>query len=182
MTLLTLIEAFRVLSAQLAAFEALLLLVSAVHKLVKWSHSRGVLRQFAGVPASLTALVLAVVCTAEFVAAAMLVTPSTRIAGALLACLLWTAYLTLLLRAIVSGRRDLDCGCSFGSAHRLGSFHIVRNGVLLGFAMLVVAVCIWSGSDKVQGSQVLAAFALLALYGALDQVMALRPLRGGEVL
>jgi hypothetical protein len=124
MTLVTLIEAFRVLSAQLAAFEALLLLVSAVHKLVKWSRSRGVLRQFAGVPASLTALVLAVVCTAEF----------------------------------------------------------VRNGVLLGFAMLVVAVCIWSGSDKVQGSQVLAAFALLALYGALDQVMALRPLRGGEVL
>lgn len=182
MTEITLIEAFRVLAAQLAAFEALLLLVSAGHKIVRWSHSRGVLRQFAGVPAFLAAPVLCVVCTAEFLAAGLLVTPSDRMAGGLLACVLWTAYLTLLLRAIVSGRRDLDCGCSFGPAHRLGSFQIVRNGVLLGFAMLVVATCALSGSDKIQVSQVLAAFALLALYGALDQVMALQPLRGGEVL
>jgi hypothetical protein len=122
MTLLTLIEAFRVLSAQLAAFEALLLLVSAVHKLVKWSRSRGVLRQFAGVPASLTALVLAVVCTAEFVAAAMLVTPSTRIAGALLACLLWTApslvaAVTSIVDVVSVLRTDWDLSTSCATAY-----------------------------------------------------------------
>jgi hypothetical protein len=34
----------------------------------------------------------------------------------------------------------------------------------------------------VTASEVLAACALLALYGALDQVMALQPLRRGELL
>jgi hypothetical protein len=34
----------------------------------------------------------------------------------------------------------------------------------------------------VQASEVLAGLALLALYGALDQVMGLRPLRSGGVV
>jgi hypothetical protein len=127
--------------------------------------------------------VLGVVCTAECVAGGLMLMPSDRIVGATLACTLWLAYLALMLHAIASGRTNVDCGCSFGAAHRpLGSFHIVRNAVLLGFGAVVLAVCALSGSDSIQGSQFLAAFALLALYGALDQVMALRPLRAGEVL
>jgi hypothetical protein len=57
--------------------------------------------------------------------------------------------------------------------------------VLLGLAA-VVALDAWLSGSPVggpagfQGSELLAAGALLALYGALDQVMALQPLRGGE--
>ena len=50
---------------------------------------------------------------------------------------------------------------------------------LLGLAILVAASA--RGAVPVQGSQLLAACALLALYGALDQVMALAPMRSGEV-
>jgi hypothetical protein len=59
---------------------------------------------------------------------------------------------------------------------------VVRNAVLAGVAMLIAWVSAASGSVPSQASQVLGGIALLALYGALDQVMALRPLRSGEVL
>jgi hypothetical protein len=38
------------------------------------------------------------------------------------------------------------------------------------------------GAVPAQGSFVLGGLALLALYGALDQVMALQPLRSGELI
>jgi hypothetical protein len=179
----TLIEAFRVLAAQLAAFEALLLLASALHKVRKWSYSRTVLRHFAGVPPVLTAPLLGLTVAGESLGALLLVLPGYRTAGAILASFLWTVYLALILRAIAGGRSEVDCGCSFGSAqHSLGSFEVSRNAVLLGFATLIACVSAQTGHASIQGSQVLAACALLALYGALDQVMGLRPLRGGEVV
>jgi hypothetical protein len=179
---LTLVEAFRVLAAQLAAFQALLLVASSFHKIRKWSYSRSVLRQFAGVPSSLTAALLGLTVAGEAASALLLVMPTSRTTGAILASVIWSVYLVLILRAIAQGRREVDCGCSFGSArHSLGSFEVARNAVLLGFAMLIVGVSAQSGEASIQGSQVLAACALFALYGALDQVMALRPLRVGEI-
>jgi Methylamine utilisation protein MauE len=179
----TLVETIQVLAAQLAAFEALLLIASAAHKAANWASSQNVVQRFAGVPASLAAWGLAGAVSGELVAGVLLVVPAYRAAGAMLAALMWCAYLALILRAIVQGRRDVDCGCSFGSTPRsLGSFHVARNAVLLGFAVFVAAGSAVSGSVPVQGSQALAACALLALYAALDQVMALQPLRSGEVL
>lgn len=178
----TLIGTLRSLAAQLAAFEALLLAASAAHKMVRWSHSRTVVRRFAGVPAALASATLAGVVLIELAAAAMLVMPAQRAPGALLAGCLWAAYLALIARAILQGRRDADCGCSFGSSQRpLGWFQLWRNALLL----LLAAVIAWASPASgaaLQGSQLIAAGALLALYGALDQVMALRPLRSGEVL
>jgi hypothetical protein len=57
----------------------------------------------------------------------------------------------------------------------------VRNGILTGMAMLVTGVCAGNAAGPVTATQVVAALALLALYGALDQVMALQPLRPGEL-
>jgi hypothetical protein len=173
-------DAMRALAAQFAAFEALLLTASAGHKLVKWSHSWNVVRQFAGVPSSLATPVLGAVVLCEFSAAVLLIVPASRAAGGACAAFIWTAYLVLILRAIVQGRRDADCGCSFGaSARPLGAFQLTRNSLLAG-AAIFVAVTSAGGSIAIQGSQVLAGCALLALYGALDQVMALQPLRNGE--
>ena len=177
----TLMGTMQSLAAQLAAFEALLLLASASHKIVRWSYSRTVVRQFAGVPSVLAAASLSGVVLIELAAAVMLVVPSKRAVGALLAVCLWAAYLALIARAVVQGRRDADCGCSFGPTQRpLGWFQLTRNALLLGLA----AVVAWASppdSGALQGSQWFAACALLALYGALDQVMALQPLRSGEV-
>ena len=87
-----------------------------------------------------------------------------------------------MLRAIVRGRRDVDCGCGFGpTGHPLGAFDVARNAVLVAFALLVAGSAA-SGAEAVAASQALAGCALLALYGALDQVMALQPLRRGVVI
>ena len=60
--------------------------------------------------------------------------------GGALAVLIWGGYLALILRAIAQGRRDVDCGCTFGAAQRpLGVFQVARNVVLTGAALLVAA-------------------------------------------
>jgi hypothetical protein len=173
--------AVQALAAQGAIFEALLLLASAGHKAVNWKHLQRVVRQFGGVPRSLSAAALSAVIAAELGAAALLVMPADRAAGGLLATVIWTLYLALIARAVLKGRRDLDCGCSFGSrAPALGFPQIARNSLLALLAAGIAWESATSASVPAQASQVLGGLSLLALYGAMDQVMALRPLRTGQ--
>lgn len=174
--------ALQALGAQFAAFVALLLTASALHKASGWRRSRSVVRQFGGVADSFASVALAAAIGAELAAAALLIAPSTRLPGAALATAIWAAYLALMLRAIQQNRRDVDCGCSFGAAHRpLGSFQVARNAALATLCACIAAVSMTDAVPAIAASQLLGALALLALYGALDQVMGLQPLRGGEV-
>ncbi len=178
-------DALDALAVQFAAFEALLLLTSAVHKSIRWRHLRDVVRQFAGVRPSLATPVLGCVVILEVAAGGALFIPRFRSIGAVLAASIWAVYWVLILRAIAQGRRDADCGCTFGPTRRpLDTYQVSRNLVLLALATWV-AVDFQAGNGSsgggLQGSQLLAAFALLTLYGALDQVMALGPLRSGEL-
>jgi Methylamine utilisation protein MauE len=168
---------------QMATFQAMLLAASAVHKVVRWSHSRNVMRQFAGVPRVLAGTSVGVATAVELAAGAWLLVPAYRATGAVLATLIWTLYLALIVRAIVQGRRDVDCGCSFGPTSRpLGSFQIARNLVLAALAAFIASVSAFGSTVPAQGTFLLGGLALLALYGALDQVMALQPLRSGELI
>jgi len=177
-------SAVQVFAVQMATFQAMLLAASAVHKAVRWTHSRNVMRQFAGVPGVLAGPSLGVATVLELAACALLMVPAYRTTGAVLAALIWTLYVALIVRAVVQGRRDVDCGCSFGPTSRpLGSFQIARNLVLAALAVFIAWVSVIDGPvPPAQGSFVLGGLALLALYGALDQVMALQPLRSGELL
>jgi len=167
------------LMAQLAAFLALLLAASATDKWMRWPNSMRAVHEFAGVPHPAAAAALVAVGLAELLAAALLLGSVHRAGGAGLAALIWGTYLALMLRALAKGRRDVDCGCSFGGArHPLGAFEVSRNALLALLASLVAFT-----PTVAQGpvlSRLLAAAALLALYGALDQVMALQPLRRAE--
>jgi hypothetical protein len=170
-------------AAQMAMFQAMLLAATAVHKAARWTHSRNVMRQFAGVPGILAGSSLGVAIAVELAAGALLLVPACRTTGAMLAALIWTLYVALIVRAVVQGRRDVDCGCSFGPTSRpLGSFQITRNLALAALAVFIASVSASGGSVPAQGAFVLGGLALLALYGALDQVMALQPLRSGELI
>jgi hypothetical protein len=170
------------LAAQVAAFLAFLLAASAAHKWYRWKDTIRVVGDFGGVPrAAATPVALAVGLT-EWLAAALLFSPSYRVLGGLLAASILTVYLALIARSLIAGRRDVDCGCSFGAARRsLGTFEAVRNSVLAAMALCVAASTV-SGGAAIAASQVLAAAAMLALYGALDQAMGLQPMRKGTVL
>jgi hypothetical protein len=182
MTAPSMLGVIQLLVAQLAAFQAVLLLASGLHKLTRRSRTRSVIHDFAGVPRYLAPAAGVVVAATEMLAGLLLWMPSYRAQGSVLAALIWGGYLALILRAIAQGRRDVDCGCTFGATQRpLGVFQVMRNGVLVCVALLVAAGSAASVTNPVIASQILAAFALLALYGALDQVMALTPLRRGEL-
>jgi hypothetical protein len=174
---------FQLLVVQLAAFQAVLLLASGLHKLIRRGRTQAVIHDFAGVPLYLAPFAAVIAALTELLAGLLLLTAPYRAAGGLLAVLIWGGYLALILRAIAQGRRDVDCGCSFGPTQRpLGVFQAVRNMVLAAMAVLVAAGSAATVTGALAPSQILAAFALLALYGALDQVMALTPLRTGELL
>jgi hypothetical protein len=175
-------EIDQVLAAQVAAFLAFLLAASAAHKGWNWGRTLQVVREFAGVPRSAAAAAAVAAGILEWLAAALLFVPSYRVLGALIASIVLTVYLALIARSIMAGRRQVDCGCSFGSArHSLGGFEVARNAVLVAMA-LGVAASAARGGPEIAFSQILGAAAMLALYTALDQVMALRPMRQGAVL
>jgi uncharacterized membrane protein YphA (DoxX/SURF4 family) len=172
----------QVLAAQIAAFLAFLLAASAVHKWWRWGSTLEVVRDFGGVPRGAAAAAAVTVGIVEWLSAALLFVPSYRVLGALIASIVLTVYLALIARSMLEGRRDVDCGCSFGPARRsLGGFEVGRNAVLAAMALFVAASAV-RGGPVIAPSQVLAAAAMLALYAALDQVMALRPMRPGAVL
>ena len=178
----TLLGVVQLLVVQFAAFLAVLLPVSALHKLIGRRRAQAVVREFAGVPPQLAPFAIVVIAGTELLASLLLLT-SYRAAGGVLAVLISGGYLLLIVRAIARGRRDVDCGCSFGAAHRpLGAYQVARNAAVTGVAVLVAAGSAASATVPVGASQILAAFALFALYLALDQVMALQPLRSGELL
>ena len=173
----------QMLVVQLAAFEALLLLASGLHKVIRRDRAEAVVREFAGVPTRFAPFAVAAVALAELLACLLLWTPWYRAAGGALAVLIWGGYLALILRAIAQGRRDVDCGCTFGAGRRpLGAFQVARNAVLTGTALLVAAGSAGGVAGPVVAAQILAALVLVASYGALDQVMALTAPRGGELL
>lgn len=168
------------LAAQAAVFLALLLAASALHKWLRWTGSARAVHEFARVPRRAAAAALAAVGLAELAAAGMLL-GAHRTGGAIIAAAILGTYLALIVRALAAGRRDVDCGCRFGGArHGLGAFEAWRNALLLSLA-LIVAAAPSSREGASIGLQLLAAAALLALYGALDQAMALRPLRPAVV-
>ncbi|HEX4153431.1 MAG TPA: MauE/DoxX family redox-associated membrane protein [Steroidobacteraceae bacterium] len=172
----------RILTAQLAAFIALLLAASAVHKWLRWEHTVEVAREFAGIPRPAASAAALAAGLAECGAAGLMFSSGERMLGALLAAAVLTLYLALIVRALMAGRRNVDCGCSFGAPrHALGTFELARNAVLAIMA-LWVAVASARGGAPIAASQILGAAALLASYAALDQLMGLQPMRTGAVL
>ena len=170
-----------VLLAQVGAFLAVLLIASAIHKAFSWRRTRSVVEDFGGVPRRAASAAALAACAIEALAGALLILPDHRCAGAALASAILGFYLALIARAVALNHGVVDCGCSFGGGSRnLGRFEIVRNAVLLTAALLVLTCA--DASATMAPSQLLAACALLALYGAIDQLMALHPMRQGGVL
>jgi hypothetical protein len=168
------------LASQAAAFLALLLIASAIHKLLWPARARAAMEEFARVPRRFANPALAGVLLAELVAGVCMGFPAARTAAAWLAALIWTSYLLLILRAIIQGRRYVDCGCSFGaSARPLGAYQALRGVVLIGLALLVAALSAHAAGAAPTATELLAAAAFLALYAALDQVLAAPPVAAG---
>jgi hypothetical protein len=184
---------FDALAGQIGLFLALLLCVSALHKLLWRTRAQRAVAELSGLGWRGAGLGLIAATTAEIAAAGWMLAQSTA-QGALLAAVIWSGYFALIARALFAGRREIDCGCSFGATHRpLGAFQLWRAATLAALAVLLAlpglagengvqapALVLLGGGGAVDAlSRVLGAIALLSLYAALDRVMALGALRGG---
>lgn len=173
--------------AQLAAFASLLLLAAAGHKVLDRARAARALQGLTGLHLALAGPAVLIVAAAEALAAVGLWLAPLRFDAALLAALVWGGYFVFLLQAVAAGRSEVDCGCSFGAAHRpLGLFQMLRAALLVLLALVLAlsaaatpAALPYDASLAAIATQLLAGLALLALYLALDQVMALQPLRAG---
>jgi len=178
------------IETETAWFLALLLAGAALHKLLAQTRARRAAGELLGVSWRVAAIAAGAAIAIEGLAAFCLVDPNSRAVGAALAAVLWSVYLGLMGRAIFVGRREVDCGCSFGKAHRpLGPWQMLRTGSLMLLAVWVAvaglepAVQGWAGASAASlgelSCECLAAFAFLALYVALDHVLGLAALRDG---
>ena len=166
------------LAVQVAAFLAALALVSAGHKLTRPARTRTAITALTGVSTATATIGLVILAIAEAGSGIALLVPGLRAAGAALLAAIWAAYFFALARAVATGRRDLDCGCSFGESHaRLGSIHLLRTGGLALVAAAIAAAPRAAVIDRppfaVSLSTIGGALALLALYFAMDQLMGL---------
>jgi hypothetical protein len=181
-----------VLATEIAWFLALLLAGAALHKLVARARARRAAGDLLGCSSRVAGIAAGAAALVEGVAAVCLGYASSRWLGALLAAALWAVSLGLIGRAISHGRSHLDCGCSFGKAHQpLGRRQVLRTACLCLLAAGVAGLTYDPASNGTASAtspdfaqltcEVLAAPALLALYAALDHVLALAPLRTGAV-
>ena len=153
--------------AELALFLALLLAVSAGHKIVAHQRLGEAVARLAGLPQSLGPVVSNAAAAVEFAAALALLFPGTRPIGAGIAAAIWFAYALLLARRIGS---RLDCGCSLKRSEKpITALHPARASLLAASAGLV-AVLPPAASTLLTP---FAAAALLALYFAADELLAI---------
>ncbi|NWK98963.1 hypothetical protein DM806_25515 [Sphingobium lactosutens] len=118
--------------AALPLFLVLLLGVSALHKAIDRQRLGIAAARLAGAPVSTGSLLLIAAGVAEGTAALCLLLAPLRLAGALIALLLWALYALLLLRR---RGQSLDCGCDLVARERpVGWGQIARPVLLAGLA------------------------------------------------
>jgi hypothetical protein len=121
-----------------AGFLSLVLVRALLHKLGSYAEFVGNVRDYRLLPESLAPAAAATAVVLEVVAAVGLIVPATRIPAALLAAGLLAGYGVAIAINLSRGRTAIDCGCG-GGGQGISRMHVVRNVLLLLFAVPVVA-------------------------------------------
>lgn len=150
----------------LALFLALVLAVSAAHKLVARARLAAAAARLVGVSPTLGTPLLLAVAASEAMAAFAIVVAPLRTGGAIAAASIWCAYgLALLVRR----GEVLDCGCDLSARKKpVGAISILRPFLLAALAMPVIVTTpsAWPVDAP------FAAAALLALWFAASELFA----------
>lgn len=123
--------------AALALFCAALLAASALHKAMTRERLVAATARLAGVGPVPALLLLILAGTLELVAAACLLAPPLRVAGAVIAALVWSTYALALAR-----RRGetLDCGCDLAARSKPVTTALVLRPAALAVLAGIVAL------------------------------------------
>lgn len=153
--------------ATLAVFLALVLALSASHKLVARDRLAAATARLAGVGGATGQVISLAAAAIEGVAALALVLPGLQEVGGAIAALLWSAYGLALWRR--HGMR-LDCGCTFAARDKpVDGLAITRAA---GLAAIAVGVAT-NPAAPLSIETPFAALALVALYLAFGELAAI---------
>lgn len=160
--------------AALIIFLALLLVISAGHKLATRETMALVTARLLALPPQTGMAVLLMAASAELLAALGMVLLPTRAGGALAAAAIWASYAIALLR---HRGQVLDCGCDLVRREKpVGIFALARPVLLAALALLVAfgPVINW------QVDAPFAAIALVALWFAAGEIAAIPALNSAH--
>lgn len=121
-----------------AGFLVLLFVRAILHKRSGYTEFVGNVRDYRVVPEAAAPAAAAGLLAAEVLAVAGLLLPATRMWAAMLAAALLLAYAGAIALNLARGRHSIDCGCG-GGGQGISRWHVVRNLVLVLFAVPVVA-------------------------------------------
>ncbi|HEY0467051.1 MAG TPA: MauE/DoxX family redox-associated membrane protein [Polyangiaceae bacterium] len=124
-----------------SCFLVLLFVRAILHKWSGYAEFVGNVRDYRVLPEAAVPAAAAALLAAEVLAAAGLLLPPTRMWAALLAAALLLMYAGAIALNLARGRNSIDCGCG-GGGQGISSWHVLRNLVLVLFAVPVVA---WQG-------------------------------------
>jgi uncharacterized membrane protein YphA (DoxX/SURF4 family) len=166
-----------VIATTIRAALALLFAAAASHKLRAPAHFVATVRNYRLLPPLLAPATAALLVSAEVVAAVLLATGMGRPMGAAMAAGLFALYAMAVATNLLRGRRHIDCGCTApGAARTIHAGLVWRNGVLVLVALALLApegVRPLGWLDVVTIAAAVAA--LVALYAALDRLLANAP-------
>ncbi len=147
---------------------------AALHKLRDRVKFVETMRDYRLLPDVMVPFASALVVLSELAAFALLLVPSLRPAGAVLAGGLLVLYAAAIGINLARGRTEIDCGCSFGaSGQSISGWLLVRNACLLPFVLLAGAVWAERSFGLAEALVVLGAgLGLLVCYHAADRLIA----------
>jgi hypothetical protein len=157
------------------ALVGLIFVQAAVGKIRHWAILEGVLRNYRILPPFLAQPAAVLLPMLELaVGALLLVHPGFL--GALLGAGLLLAFAIAMGVNIVRGRTEIDCGCFQSDLRQTLDWRLVGRNLVLSFLLIVPAL----GPDRTAAPWMLAegyvaGVVLLALYGALDSLLATGP-------
>lgn len=152
----------------LSLFLALVLMVSAAHKLAAPQRMAEAAARLCGVSPALGTPLAFAAAALEAISSIAVLLEGTHLGGAMAAGTLWCGYGALLFAR--RGQR-LDCGCDLAArTSPVGTIAIVRPFALAAMALLVALV---PGSLSFTVETPFAALALLALWFAVAELSAL---------
>ncbi|MBR9808458.1 MAG: hypothetical protein GYB49_14670 [Alphaproteobacteria bacterium] len=114
-----------------AFFLALLFLRAALHKLGDRYRFQGILADYGLVPEKALSFIAFAAPTLELATTVMLIIPSVRLVGAVLAASLLAGYAIAIAVNLARGHHLVDCGCG-GAPEPISWKLVVRNAVLVG--------------------------------------------------
>ncbi len=153
--------------AGVTIFLALVLGVSAAHKILAAARLANAAARLAGVPLVYGQMLSVCAAAVEGLAAISLLFDETRVLGASLATGIWAGYAVLLW---LRRGQSLDCGCSFGQREkRVGLPTIARS---VGLSIIGLTAILFPFGPITMES-LFAGLGFLALYFALDELLAI---------